>query len=51
MNDYVVTYWVERNDCATDLEIIVQAEDEEKAIEEFKKKVFLYKRVESITKK
>jgi hypothetical protein len=41
MKKYLVCYWVERNDCATDLEDIVEADNISEALEKFKaSKVF-----------
>jgi hypothetical protein len=41
MKKYLVCYWVERNDCATDLEDVVEANNISEALEKFKaSKVF-----------
>lgn len=41
MRKYLVCYWVERNDVATDLEDIVEADNISEALEKFKaSKVF-----------
>lgn len=49
MRRYLIFYWVERNDEATDLEIIVEADNIKDAIKEFEKQVRLFKRISTIT--
>jgi hypothetical protein len=48
MRKYLVCYWVERNDCATDLEDVVEADNISEALDKFKaSKVF--KSIDSIS--
>lgn len=35
MRNYLICYWAERNDCATDLEEIVEADNIMEALEKF----------------
>jgi hypothetical protein len=49
MRRFLIYYWTEKNDEATDLEIIVKADDMEKALKEFKKEVKVYKSITTIT--
>ena len=35
MRNYLICYWAERNDCATDLEEIVEADNMMEALEKF----------------
>ena len=51
MRRYIISYWVERNDCATDLEMEVFAVNFEDALKIFKENVRVYKRIESIIEK
>lgn len=49
MRKYIVYYWAERNDEATDLEKVVHADNIEQAIEKFKSEVSSYKRITTVT--
>jgi hypothetical protein len=48
MTKYLVTYWAERNDEATDVEIIVEANNKEEAFKIFLDMNKSYRRIESI---
>ena len=48
MRKYLVLYWTEQNDCATDVEMIVEADNIEQALAKFKQEVRLYKRIYGI---
>jgi hypothetical protein len=48
MKKYLVCYWVERNDVATDLEDIVEADNISEALEKFKAST-VYKSIDSIS--
>ena len=48
MTKYCVTYWTERNDEATDVEIIIEAFNEEDAMKQFLDKRLVYKKIDSI---
>jgi hypothetical protein len=49
MKRYLIYYWTEKNDEATDLEIIIKADNIEKALKEFKKEVKVYKSITTVT--
>ena len=48
MKEFLVTYWTEQNDEATDIETIIQAYTLPEAPERFKSKTLYYKYIESI---
>ena len=48
MTKYLVTYWTERNDEATDVEVIIEAFNEEDAMKQFLDKRLVYKKIDSI---
>ena len=48
MKKFLVTYWAERNDEATDIETIIEAYTLPEALERFKSKTLYYKYIESI---
>jgi hypothetical protein len=48
MKEFLVTYWTERNDEATDIETIIQAYTLAEALERFRSKTLYYKYIESI---
>ena len=48
MKKYLFTYWTERNDESTDVEIIISANNEEEALFSFLEMNIVYKRIESI---
>ena len=48
MKKYLVSYWTERNDVATDLEDIVEADNISEALEKFKASK-VYKSIDSIS--
>lgn len=48
MRKYLVCYWTERNDVATDLEDIVEADNITEALEKFKASK-VYKSIDSIS--
>ena len=48
MKKYLLTYWTERNDESTDVEIIISANHEEEAIFIFLEMKRAYKKIESI---
>jgi hypothetical protein len=48
MRKYLLTYWTERNDESTDVEIIIYAINEEEAIFIFLESKLSYKKIESI---
>ena len=49
MRNWLICYYTEKNDECTDLEVIIQAEDIEQALDKFKNKFKVYKRITSIT--
>lgn len=49
MNEYLICFWAERYDAATDLEKIVEAKSLESALEIFKRSTS-YKSIESISR-
>ena len=48
MKKYLVCYWVERNDVATDLEDIVEADNISEALDKFKAST-VFKSIDSIS--
>ena len=46
--EFLITYWAERNDEATDIEIIINAENEQDALFKFLEMDLLYKKIENI---
>jgi hypothetical protein len=48
MKKYLFTYWTERNDESTDVEIIICANHEEEALFNFLEMNITYKKIESI---
>ena len=48
MTKYCVTYWTERNDEATDVEVIIEALNEIDAMKQFLDKRLVYKKIDSI---
>jgi hypothetical protein len=48
MKEFLVTYWTEQNDEATDIETIIQAYTLPEALERFRSKTLYYKYIESI---
>jgi hypothetical protein len=48
MTKYLVTYWTERNDEATDVEIIIEANNKDEALKIFLDMNKSYKKIESI---
>jgi hypothetical protein len=48
MKKYLVTYWTQRNDESTDVEIIIEALNEIDAMKQFLDKRLVYKKIESI---
>jgi hypothetical protein len=48
MTKYLVTYWTERNDESTDIEIIIEALNETDAMKKFLDMNKSYRRIESI---
>jgi hypothetical protein len=49
MRKYIIYYWAERNDEATDLEEIIEADNIEQAIQKFKSEVSSFKRITTVT--
>ena len=45
---YCITYWAERNDESTDIEIVIEAFNEIDAMKQFFDKKIMYRRIESI---
>ncbi len=48
MTKYLITYWTERNDESTDVEIIIEALNETDAMKQFFEMNLVYRRIESI---
>jgi recombination DNA repair RAD52 pathway protein len=48
MRKYLICYWAERNDCATDLENIVEADNITEALKKFKTNN-VFKSIDSIS--
>ena len=51
MKRFEITYWTEKNDEATDLSIILEAETLQKVLHNFKMLNIIHKRIESIIEK
>jgi hypothetical protein len=49
MKRYLIYYWPDNNEKDYDLEIIIKADDIEKAIKQFKKDIKGYKSITTIT--
>jgi hypothetical protein len=48
MTKYRITYWTQRNDESTDVEIIIEALNEVDAMKQFLDKRLVYRKIESI---
>ena len=48
MTKYLITYWTERNDESTDVEIIIEALNETDAMKQFLDMNLIYRRIDSI---
>ena len=48
MTKYCITYWTQRNDESTDVEIIIEALNELDAMKQFLDKRLVYRKIESI---
>ena len=48
MTKYCITYWTERNDESTDVEVIIEAFNEEDALKQFLDKRLVYKKIDNI---
>lgn len=48
MTKYCITYWTERNDESTDVEIIIEALNEIDAMKQFLDKRLSYRKIESV---
>lgn len=48
MTKYLITYWTQRNDESTDVEIIIEALNEIDAMKQFLDKRLTYRKIESI---
>ena len=48
MTKYLITYWTERNDESTDVEIIIEALNETDAMKQFLDMNLVYRRIDSI---
>ena len=48
MTKYCITYWTERNDEATDVEVIIEAFNQEDAMKQFLDKGLVYRKIDSI---
>lgn len=48
MKKYLVTYWTQRNDESTDVEVIIQALNEIDAMKQFLDMNLVYRKIESI---
>lgn len=48
MKKYLVTYWTQRNDESTDVEIIIEALNEIDAMKQFLDKRLSYRKIESV---
>ena len=51
MSKYVIKYWAERNDESTDIEVVIEANDEVDAMQKFFETNIIYRKIESITLK
>jgi len=48
MKKYLITYWTQRNDESTDVEIIIEALNELDAMKQFLDKRLVYRKIESV---
>jgi hypothetical protein len=48
MTKYLITYWTQRNDESTDIEIIIEALNELDAMKQFLDKRLVYRKIESV---
>lgn len=48
MNKYVITFWTERNDVSTDLEKVVEAENEVQALIDFVNSGEVFRKIQSV---
>jgi len=48
MTKYLITYWTQRNDESTDVEIIIEALNELDAMKQFLDKGLVYRKIESV---
>lgn len=48
MTKYLITYWTERNDESTDVEVIIEALNEIDAMKQFLDKRLVYRKIENI---
>ncbi len=48
MTKYCITYWTQRNDESTDVEVIIEALNEIDAMKKFLDKRLVYRKIESI---
>jgi hypothetical protein len=48
MKKYLITYWTQRNDESTDVEIIIEALNELDAMKQFLDKKLVYRKIESV---
>ena len=48
MKKYRITYWTQRNDESTDIEIVIEALNEIDAMKQFLDKRLVYRKIESI---
>jgi hypothetical protein len=49
MRRYLIFYWSEQDDVATDLEMIVEADNIKDAIDKFEKEVMVFKRISTVS--
>jgi uncharacterized protein YajQ (UPF0234 family) len=48
MSKYVIKYWMERNDEPTDIEVVIEADDQVEAMRKFLDSKPIYRKIESI---
>ena len=48
MNKYIIKYWTEINDESTDIEFIIEADDQVEAMRKFLDSNPIYRKIESI---
>jgi hypothetical protein len=48
MNKYRITYWTEINDESTDIEVVIDADDQVEAMRKFLDSKPIYRKIESI---
>ena len=48
MNKYVIKFWTERNDVSTDVEKVVEAENELQALIDFVNSSVVFRKIESV---